>query len=45
MDALCDLAVVIAEFKAQVLTASAPSSIENVPWLLRQPGRNVARIN
>jgi hypothetical protein len=45
MDALYDLAMAIDRFKAQVLTTSAPSSIEDVPWLLRQPGRNAARIN
>jgi hypothetical protein len=45
MQALCELAAVVDELRAQVLRASAPPFIEAVPWLPRQPGRNPTTIH
>jgi hypothetical protein len=42
MHALCELAVVVDEFRAEVVCASAPPFVEAVPWLPKQPGRNPA---
>ena len=42
MQALCELAVVVDEIRAQVLCASEPAFIDAVSQLVKQPGRNLA---
>jgi hypothetical protein len=42
MDALCELALAVDELKERDPTESAPSFLDDVPWLVR---RNAASIN
>jgi hypothetical protein len=42
MQALCELAVVVGEFRAEVLCASEPAFNDAVSRLVKQPGRNLA---
>jgi hypothetical protein len=41
MQALCELAVVVDEIRAEALSASAPPFVEAAPWLPKPPGRNL----